>query len=144
MLWHEVSLWKEGKKVKLFHPQLHGREHVNVALWMEKLKQGNQAYRKAFELKTYALEGAIAAAFHARSIEEESKYDLIIKEAMEIFQSLMGYCSSSFIAPNYTWGKQVEKSLQELNVKTLQGSKRQNSPIAEAQGRIRKIYRYSG
>src|SRR5690606_13830027 len=33
------NLWREGEERKLFHPQLHGREHVNVVRWMNALRQ---------------------------------------------------------------------------------------------------------
>src|SRR5690554_6649173 len=29
------DLWREGYENRLFHPQFHGREHVNVVRWME-------------------------------------------------------------------------------------------------------------
>ncbi len=112
----ELSLWKEGYKNRLFYPQLHGREHINVDLWMQKLKAGNQAYRKAFKLRTYAIDGVVAAAFHARSVEEEKTYSVIIGEAVEIFQSLMGYPAVSFIAPNYTWNEQLESILHKFHL----------------------------
>ncbi len=35
------TLWKQGNSYGFFHPQFHGREHVNVVRWMECTKGKN-------------------------------------------------------------------------------------------------------
>ncbi len=53
---HEKSflLWEKGIREKLFYPQFHGREHVNVNLWLRLLKT-NESFRKAFDLNLWGL-----------------------------------------------------------------------------------------
>jgi hypothetical protein len=41
--------WREGIDAGIFVPELHGREHVAVPLWMQKLKEGNKDLLVAFD-----------------------------------------------------------------------------------------------
>ena len=43
-----LNIWQEGIKSKIFQPQFHGREHINVPFWMKKLKYGHKGVRTAF------------------------------------------------------------------------------------------------
>ena len=43
------ELWKEGIRKKLFIPQMHGREHLNVMAWMKALKADDQQTRLCFD-----------------------------------------------------------------------------------------------
>ena len=42
------DLWKEGISSNLFKPQFHGREHLNVAVWMRELQKGDKHALEAF------------------------------------------------------------------------------------------------
>ncbi|NOR88211.1 MAG: polysaccharide (de)acetylase, partial [Bacteroidales bacterium] len=43
------EVWKEGITKKLFVPQFHGREHLNVATWMRALQKGDKETLLAFD-----------------------------------------------------------------------------------------------
>ena len=43
------KLWREGITAGVFIPELHGREHITVQLWMEKLREGNKDLLLAFD-----------------------------------------------------------------------------------------------
>ena len=43
------SLWKEGINEKIFRPQFHGREHLNVKKWLQALQQNESATKLAFD-----------------------------------------------------------------------------------------------
>ena len=45
-------LWREGISARIFHPQFHGREHVNIARWMEALRKRSAAIMFTFNLET--------------------------------------------------------------------------------------------
>ena len=45
-----LKIWREGQDDGLFIPQFHGREHVNVSLWMQALQNINPRTMK-FERK---------------------------------------------------------------------------------------------
>ena len=43
------DLWLEGINKRLFVPQFHGREHLNVKIWLKTLKEGNEKTLTAFK-----------------------------------------------------------------------------------------------
>lgn len=43
---HVFDLWKEGIKEGIFHPQFHGREHLNVTKWLAVLREGKDFVTK--------------------------------------------------------------------------------------------------
>ena len=48
-----------AQKEKYFHPQLHGREHVNVPLWLQFLKANSKETHLAFDQKVYGISTTI-------------------------------------------------------------------------------------
>ena len=46
---NSFNLWKEGMNNNLFHPQFHGRDHVNITAWMNKLIANDLITKKAFK-----------------------------------------------------------------------------------------------
>ena len=41
--------WRQGADERLFHPEFHGREHLNVKVWMEALRKEDPHMRTAFD-----------------------------------------------------------------------------------------------
>ena len=48
------ALWQEGMNNAIFHPQFHGREHVNIAKWLSALQNDDTISRDAFDLGVLA------------------------------------------------------------------------------------------
>ena len=136
-------LWKQGMEEKIFFPQYHGREHINISLWLEKLQNGSKEFKHAFDQNTFAVDYLVPAAFGFRSEKELEAIKLIIAEGFDIFSDLFGYKSASFIAPNNTWDKNVEEAMFLKGVKFLQGSYIQNVPKI-GRDDFRKAYHYTG
>lgn len=131
-----TGICKEGIESNIWHPQCHGREHLNVALWMSSLKQGYPEIKKAFDHKMFALTKSLVKnfnysfmeAFNARSIKEAEQHREIIKDSILIFTKIFGYKPSSFIAPNYVWGNIIEEELSNNDVNIIQCGKVQKFP----------------
>lgn len=138
-----IDLWLEGRDKKVFIPQLHGREHVNIGLWMNELKNPMSKYRKSFELGTFAINSQIVEAL-ARNTHAINDLDPsnTVQEASVMFKDLFGNESISFIAPNYTWDFGIEESLKKVGIDFLQGSKKQN--LKKENGEKKSIYHYTG
>lgn len=143
------DLWKYGIEIGIFHPQLHGREHVNVHRWMDYLKADSEEVKFIFDQNMFEVSTFVSnekrksclAAFDFEEKVEEDSYKFIIKDAQVQFEKLFGYRSQSFIAPNYIWGKQLEKDLKDNGIEFLQGSRAQIYPEGEKNGkRIAKHY----
>lgn len=130
--------WKAGMDAGIFHPQFHGREHLNVKKWLCVLREGKDPItRRAFELGTFGLtskvspeiQGTYMGAFDSALEEDIQEYAEIIHEGLDLFEKLFGYRSHSFIATTYTWHPLIEESLKENGVEYLQGLLSQRIPL---------------
>lgn len=130
------ELWKQGMSAGLFHPQFHGREHLNVKKWMKTLHEGHISTRLAFDFGSYGLTSAVDStvknnymgAFNSGLENDIQEYRSIIYEGLILFEKLFGYRSESFIATTYTWNPKIEKYLKEYGIKYLQGIVTQKIP----------------
>lgn len=130
-------MWKEGMAKGLFHPQFHGREHLNVKKWMNALRCGDEITRRSFDYGTFGLTSAVdeniklnyMGAFNSAMSEDVKEYDMILKEGLDLFEDLFGFRSESFIATTYTWPTSIEPSLKKYGVLYLQGMVSQNIPL---------------
>ena len=146
------DLYKKGITEKLFKPQFHGREHLNVARWMRALQEGDGYVLMAFEWSMFSLHTGINSscrseyldAFAVESHEEQLQLRTIILEGLELFQKLFGYPSRTCIAPCYNWNREVEEVLSDHSVNVLQGIVVQMDRIYKSQGSHKKRYHYTG
>ncbi len=44
-----METWRQGMHENIFVPEFHGREHISVQPWLEKLQQGNTQLLQAFD-----------------------------------------------------------------------------------------------
>ncbi|PZW43775.1 hypothetical protein LX95_00099 [Mesonia algae] len=130
------KLWQEGIDNKIFIPQLHGREHLNIDAWMHDLQKGNKETLEAFKLNIFGVSANIVtesrdsyqAAFGISKGGYSYSYKNILSEAYNQFHKLFGFASKTFIAPNYTWDEEIENYLAELGVTHIQGVSAQRVP----------------
>lgn len=145
------DLWQQGMNDKIFFPQFHGREHVNITLWLNLLQQNNSVFRQAFELGLWGLGKEIAdtgklniqAAFDAFSHVDILEHKNIIKEGLNLFEAIFGYKSKSFIANNFIWDTTLNTVLAQNGIAILQGMKFQLMPILDFNKR-EMIRHYTG
>lgn len=131
------EMWKQGIAAGIFHPQFHGREHLNVKKWLKVLQSGEEATCLAFDKGTFGLTSVVDArinknymgAFNSGLDEDMPEYDTIITEGLQLFENLFGYKSESFIATTYTWNPKIETFLFKNGVRYLQGMVHQCVPL---------------
>lgn len=144
------DLWKEGISKNVFLPQSHGREHLNISRWMRSLAFDDKITKLAFDLEIFALSNKILpekrsshlAAFDIDEYGDNYDRKKIVKEGLDLFQRTFGYQSQSFIAPNYVWDDDIEKTLFDSGVKYIQSSRIQQKPMI-SNGK-QKISHYTG
>lgn len=142
------SLVQEGYSNKIFHPQLHGRDHINVPLWMRSLRAGDPEVMLGFNSGFFGFhnenlnpgERHFMAALDYHSNDEAGSVNEALAEAALLFEQAFGYKSKSFIAPCYTWDKEAEKVLAENKIKYLQGNFFQLLPIIKGERRRKRIH----
>ena len=132
----DFSIWENGVSSKVFFPQFHGREHLNVPKWMLSL---NKLTGDDYEAFDYGLMGIPAknkpnagnvyqAAFDFCTKVDSNKSFIInsINDGIEIFKKHLKYYPKSFIAPVYTWDSYIEEILKKHDIRNLQSGRFQN------------------
>lgn len=145
-------LYQEGIANNLLKPQFHGREHLNVPLWMASLQEGRGAVLEAFKFGMFSVhaesnpvyfnEYTDALAFHTKE-----QYDLlpdILADGLNVFRNIWGFNSESFMAPCYIWSSALEETLSKGGVRYLQGMINQFQPILGVPFKYKLKYHYLG
>jgi hypothetical protein len=129
------NLWQQGINEKIFVPQYHGREHLNISQWMKSLKEGDKTILEAFDNKMISISSEPShMKFHYMegmdyyNEEELSNQSSILEEGMSLFEQILHYKSKSYIANCYVWGDNVEEVLSKKGVEYLQGVRVQKKP----------------
>ncbi|HLO60100.1 MAG TPA: hypothetical protein VK179_15230 [Bacteroidales bacterium] len=140
------SLWKQGDYAGIFHPQFHGREHVNIIRWMNALKTGTKEIMFTFnENTTFSGNGDynFMEVLDYNSPEDLTLMQNSLKEGLAIFENIFLFKSKSFIPPCYTWGSEIEETLHLNSVRYIQGLVVQSVPTGSF-GNYTKKYHYLG
>ncbi|MCK5691811.1 MAG: hypothetical protein KAI08_03150 [Bacteroidales bacterium] len=125
------ELWKQGDSAGIFHPQFHGREHVNVVRWMEALREKTEGMMFTFDHETtFSGDGDynFMEVLDYNSPEDLKEMKEGLTEGLDLFEKVFGYRSLSFIPPCYTWNSEVEETLHEGGVRYIQGLVKQLIP----------------
>lgn len=132
------ELWLHGIKSRLFVPQLHGREHLNVKRWIKNLKIANKGLLVAFDNESVGasmfndqLIPEYLAAFNPQSSSDIFSFHEIVKDSGALFEKACGYRAKHFIASNSPEPKVLEKTLQEIGIKYLTRYKFQKYPLGD-------------
>jgi hypothetical protein len=142
---------KYGMSKNYIHPQFHGREHLNVSAWLDKLSNNNEAFLFAFYNHCFAIDyksksnirGNLMASYDYRSNSELEFIREGIKTGLKLFEDNFGFISESTIAPCYVWNKDIEDCFLNYGVSYFQGSKFQQCVIPN-KNKHKKIWRYIG
>jgi len=126
-----LDLMRQGYESGVFMPQCHGREHFNVAEWMQGLQAGDEDLLTAFRFgmcgvapKAHPeLGNQMMKALYAETEEGQQQIDELVSEGLQMFEKMWGFKSKSFVAPCYVWNEDIEIVLAENVVKIIQTSR---------------------
>ncbi len=146
------ALWQEGIEMGVLHPQFHGREHLNVQMWLSLLRKGCQPVLDSFEKEVISVvvdrkddpRQHCLAAFNLANEEEYAFAKESVREGLSIFEQLFGYRSITMIAPNYTWDTAIEDEAFRCGVKFLQGSRNQRHSYYVIKNGGKAEFRHTG
>ena len=130
------ELWNQGITNKMFFPQFHGREHLNVHRWLNQLQKGTKETRYTFSLGLFGISTDITtedrksymAALDFENYEEIKWQKNMLAEGIDMFERIFKYKPSSFIATNYTWHSELETTLAERGIHFIQSAGYQIEP----------------
>lgn len=134
-----LELWKEGIDKGFFYPQFHGREHLNVPIWLSLLRTGHEGVKLAFDYGVFGVsfKGLPIALKNLQPAweyyEKDSKeyIDGSILSGLKLFSDFFGFSSKTAIAPNYIWSRSQEKLLIQHGVSSMQGILKQRVSYGE-------------
>lgn len=126
-----IDLWKKGMSERLFYPQFHGREHVNVPRFMEGLRRGDSDLTLFFDHK---LAGSVpkkgerggnmyTEAFDIRDQQHKRQLREAIVSGLDLFEDIFGYRSQSIIPPNYFWHPEFNEVISARGIRFFQGQR---------------------
>jgi hypothetical protein len=134
---NSFKLIQLGIENKLITPQFHGREHVNVGLWLSKLRTGDDTFLEAFKQRMWGLSSdvikdqanSIQATFDYRSETEIDFLKTSIKEGTDLFENIFGFRSTSFMPNNFIFPALLDEELINNGIWIEQGMKYQISTL---------------
>lgn len=144
---NSYEMIKKGIEEKVYMPQFHGREHLNISRWLRNLQNKSKETLLAFENELFGISTTISAekrksylaAFDFDDLAELKNQKEIIKDGLGLFKRIFGFSSLSFIATNYIWHPEIELYLAEEGVRGIQGGN--NHLIPNPGGKV-KIVRH--
>lgn len=144
------DLWKEGIAKKLFVPQSHGREHLNIKRWMHALNGDFPVTKTCFEYGFFGLSdvesnekrGEFLAAVDIDDVDDNKALSEIVQDGLNLFENLLGYKAKYFVAPNSLMNTGLEKDLSKMGIKFLIGSRNHPEPLGN--GQYKSNFRYIG
>ncbi len=142
------ELWKKGIDEKIFVPQMHGREHLNVSAWMNDLYYGDKSALLGFEESLWGFVPAkfpivdYQAAFLLVQKDEIEYQKQVIKEGLQLFEKLFGYKAVFFVPPNGMLNNELNKVLKENGINYRYAAKIQNEPLGN--GKYKTLFQFLG
>jgi hypothetical protein len=142
------DLWQEGIKKHLFVPQFHGREHMNVQVWMNALRANDPETRLAFDHNCWGFNNkhphniSYQAAFDLNTPDELDYQHHIIADGLQLFEKLHGYKATFFVPPNGPFNNALEKIASENGIKWMSASKIQWEALGN--GQTKKVLHWLG
>ncbi len=139
------SLWKKGIENRLFVPQFHGREHLNVQEWMRALRSEHKLLRKAFDYGLWGVSTAndpaigleVQAAFDYRKAEDLEYQKEVIISGLKLFKTLFNYPATHLVPPNGPFSSELESVCLAEGIKFLSVSKIRTEPIGNSKTKRR-------
>jgi hypothetical protein len=139
-------LWKQGNFDGIFHPQFHGREHVNVVRWMNALITKSEEIMFTFDNgTTFSGDGDynFMEVLDYNKPDDLEKMKESLAEGLNLFEKIFGFGSKSFIPPCYTWDSEIEETLYVKGIRYIQGLTVQLVPTGNF-GNYRRKYHFLG
>ena len=143
-----ISLWNQGIREKLFFPEFHAREHLNVPVWMRMLQRGDKHTLLGFEEGCWGFSAntpfdiGYQASFELETPEDLNFHQESIRSGLELFESIHGYNASFFVPPNGPFNNSLEKVAAEKGIRFMGAAKVQLEP--QGSGKFKKRYHWLG
>lgn len=120
------DILREAIKNKIILPEYHGREHLNLKVFEEKLRDNDTEVLTALKNRSYTSIGdsgyssiSVTAAFNFWSQEDVNTQKQIAIDGAKRFHEVYGYIPIHFNAPGGRESVQLHDSLSEIGIKYI-------------------------
>ena len=144
------EIWKQGVSARLFVPEYHGTEHINVKRFMEALQCGHKTIRLAFDYECVAIptlpgDESLKHGTTTFYIEKSSENDNLkedIKVGMKLFEDLFGYRSRQFTPGAGIYSPALHSTLKDEGIEYINVNRYTAYPMGD--GRYVKHFLSNG
>ncbi len=145
------DLYSEGQRLRIFKPESHGREHLNVFWWLNMLSDKNSIAREAFNLNYYYLTNGdwenkdelhLSAAFDLFETKEIEEHKKIVKSSLKLFKELLNYDACYFTPPAQKYHIDLEPTLKSKGIRWVDVPLWQKMP--KGRGKYKHRFHYLG
>ncbi len=119
-------VWQEGIEKGFLKPQFHGKEHLNLNVFKDKLKKRDEQLLTALKNKSYTSISdddyptmSAFAALDFWEVEENENFKSILKEGLELFEEVFGYRSNYFTPPVFSIHHSLFQTLKDNGIEFL-------------------------
>lgn len=117
------DLWQQGIKKGFLKPQFHGREHLNLTIFNDKLKKRDIELLTALKNKSYTSISdddypsmSSTAAFDFWDVKENETLIPVIENGLDLFEQVYGYRSTYCTPPVYNIHRSLFGTLKKNGV----------------------------
>lgn len=144
-----LDYYKKGIDYKIFHPELHGREHLQVSWLMEDIQNKESLLFKAFENEYWYLSEEYienqkrrwyGAAFDMDSSADLSSHTEVISDSTKLFTNLFGYNSNYFTPPSGIYNDKIEDALFKHGIRLVDVPIKQKMPLGNSKYKLKIHY----
>jgi len=123
-----MNYWKQGIEAGIFTPEFHGREHVSVQPWLEKLQEGDPHLQFAAGYGFVAVANVKGLPAYAQEFRPEFYFDKdrhkaflhnSITEGVKLFEQLFGYTPAAFMPSNSVFHPDFEDTVLQSGIPFL-------------------------
>jgi peptidoglycan/xylan/chitin deacetylase (PgdA/CDA1 family) len=120
-----IHMWQQGIEAGIFIPELHGREHISVQFWLEKLREGNKDLLLAFDNEVASVDNpgvkpvlqGFRPEFYFDSGDQKQFLEDAIREAHSLFNNIFGYKPLVFVPTNGIFHPDFDDTLAKCGLK---------------------------
>ncbi len=128
------EMWQEGLDKKLFVPEFHGREHLNVASWMRALQNKDKETTIAFEHQCWSFKRKNTFVNYQAAFDVEKPEDLvtqteIFEQGLALFHQIHGFKARFFVPTNGPFNSKMEPILKKEGIDFISVSKIHLEPL---------------
>ena len=120
------DLWKDGIAKGFLRPQFHGREHLNLSIFNDKLKKRDAQLLTALKNKSYTSISDEAyptmssmAELDFWNVTENNDLKPILKEGLQLFEEVYGYKSIYFTPPVFNIHQSLFQTIKNNGIQFL-------------------------